>query len=104
MYSPNLYGRLAVYYDMVHSGRDYLRETTLAREAFRRFYGSAGLSTLDLLCGTGGHTICAARLGLEAVGLDVSEDMLAIARKKAKLDALDIQFELGDCRSLGYSA
>ena len=38
---------------------------------------------LDLCCGQGRHTIALAKTGLDVTGVDLSEEMLAIARKNA---------------------
>lgn len=44
----------------------------------------------DLACGTGNITIPLAKRGYDMTGVDISEDMLNIAREKA--DGLDILF------------
>lgn len=49
---------------------------------------------LDIGCGTGIVTIPLAKLGLETVGIDLSEPMLARARSKAELP--NLEFRLGD--------
>ena len=48
---------------------------------------------LDVCCGTGIVTIPLAKLGLETVGLDLSEPMLAQARGKAELPNLEFRLE-----------
>jgi ubiquinone/menaquinone biosynthesis C-methylase UbiE len=41
-----------------------------------------GLKVVDLGCGTGAYTITLAEAGCEAVGVDISPAMLAVARRK----------------------
>lgn len=53
MFSPNLYSRLAKYYDDLHGRREYPEEVAFVREIFRKFSESATERTLDLFCGTG---------------------------------------------------
>jgi SAM-dependent methyltransferase len=102
MISPNLYSRLARYYDLTHGWREYAREARFIRELFNRFNGSATVRALDLFCGTGGHSIALARLGFDVVGLDASEDMLMLAKRKANSGDMNVRFETGDCRSLAF--
>src|SRR5260370_27704937 len=104
MISPNLYSRLARYYDVTHNEREYESEAAFVNELFLRFVGSAGARALDLFCGTGGHSIPMARLGFDVIGLDLSEDMLMLAKRKAELAALSVRFEIGDCRFLSFKS
>jgi SAM-dependent methyltransferase len=64
----------------------------LAREAQAR-----GLRTLEVTCGTGRVAIPLAKAGIRLVGLDVSEAMLAYARKNSA--GLDVEWVEGDMRS-----
>jgi len=102
VFTSNLFGNLARYYDALHRTRDYARETEFVSVVFQKFGGSATSRTLELFCGTGGHSIFAARHGLDVVGLDISPDMLDIARRKASMEALSVDFKLGDCRALPF--
>src|SRR6266567_2075812 len=97
VFTSNLFGNLARYYDALHRTRDYARETEFVSVVFRKFGGSTATRTLELFCGTGGHSILAARHGLDVVGLDISPEMLDIARQKASIEALSVDFKLGDC-------
>ena len=56
--------------------RIYDRATQLAR----------GPDVLDLGCGTGNLTMRLARLGLHVAGVDLSPEMLAVARRKVPHD------------------
>ena len=46
----------------------------------------------DLACGTGNVTIPLAKRGYEMIGVDISEQMLSVAREKAADEELDILF------------
>ena len=58
----------------------------------------AGSPVLEIACGSGRITIPLAEAGLETVGLDISEDMLAHARRKAVDKKIKIEFLRADCR------
>lgn len=90
------YARL---YDAMYAGKDYARECDAIEGAIRR-YGDGGAcrSILDLGCGTGNHAIPLARRGYEVVGVDLSEDMVAIARRKAAETGVGASFQAGDMR------
>lgn len=57
----------------------------------------AGMRVLDLCCNTGGFGVYAAARGAsEVVGVDIDEDVLAIARGNAKLNDVRIRFVQAD--------
>jgi SAM-dependent methyltransferase len=101
-YTENLYGRLAKYYDPLHRTRPYDEEVLFAELVFRQHAKSPGAHAIDLFCGTGGHSIPASRNGFLVVGLDISADMLNIARAKADAALVEVEFRQGDCRSMEY--
>jgi len=47
---------------------------------------------LDVGCGTGNFSIKLAEMGFDVVGIDISNEMLKIARKKAQQQNLEIDF------------
>lgn len=51
---------------------------------------------LDLACGTGNMTFRLAKKGYQMIGIDGSQQMIAIAQKKAQSSGVDINFALGD--------
>lgn len=57
---------------------------------------------LDIGCGTGRHSIELTQRGYEVLGVDLSENMLEKARKKASAANLNILFEQQDARKLPY--
>jgi ubiquinone/menaquinone biosynthesis C-methylase UbiE len=62
-----------------------------------------GARLLDVACGTGGVALRAARLGAEVVGIDISADQLAKARRAAEAEGLAIRFDEGNCQQLPYA-
>lgn len=55
---------------------------------------------LDAGCGTGEHALMAASLGLEALGFDVSERAIELAKQKAKERSLAARFLVADACAL----
>ena len=54
----------------------------------------------DLACGTGNVTVPLAKRGYEMIGVDISEEMLTVAREKAQKESLDILFLKQDMAEL----
>lgn len=57
-------------------------------------------SILDAACGSGLHTISLARLGVPCMGLDISQEMIKIARKNAAALQVQAQFLQSDLQEL----
>ena len=89
-------------------GRDYLevyahrdvaeamRQIDLMERALRP---SPGARVLDLCCGAGRHAVELARRGYRVVGLDLSGELLAEAKKEAEKAGVAVQFVRGDMRN-----
>lgn len=56
-------------------------------------------NVLDVACGTGDLSICLAKQGCSVIGVDLSEQMLRIAQKKAPT----ITFQLADVENLPFA-
>ncbi len=91
-----LYSRLAEYYDRIYWWKDYDREVSFLTEAFRKYH-VRGRRILEVACGTGNHTRILTRLGYEVTGVDISEDVLSVARRKVAKGAT---FVRGDMKNL----
>ena len=70
----------------------------------------AGSTVLDVGCGTGGEAIFLARSGFAAIGVDVSEKALEIARARAEAAGVEVSFRRADAadlpladRSIGFA-
>ena len=66
---------------------------------YRRQAARYGEHVLELACGSGRLTIPLAKEGVNITGVDISEDMLALAKLKASRDEVNIRFIQGDMRS-----
>ena len=63
-----------------------------------------GVSILDICVGTGEVALRCAALGARVTGVDLSPDMLARARRKARVQGLDIDLVRADARHLPFAA
>ena len=77
------YFSLASYYDLLTDDVDYGAFADYYEEMFRK-YGGEVKTVLDLACGTGTLTCILAERGYEMIGIDASEEMLAVAADKAE--------------------
>jgi ubiquinone/menaquinone biosynthesis C-methylase UbiE len=57
-------------------------------------------AVLDAGCGTGENTLLVASLGLPALGVDVAETALAMAREKARDRGIEVEFATADAFQL----
>ena len=78
--------------------RKYLVEPHIP--AFADFARWRGKKVLEIGCGLGTDTINFARAGAHVTAVDLSEASLALARQRAELGGLDINFVQGDAESL----
>ena len=71
--------------------------------AFQQRVGQvAGRSVLDLACGDGSHTRSYRQRGAaRVVGLDLSENMIALAREDEQAEPCAIEYVVGDAREPG---
>ena len=77
------YEQFAYTYDRLMEGMPYAQWRAFAREAWRRC-GLTPRTVVDLGCGTGSLAIPLAQEGLHVIGIDLSDDMLAVAQEKAE--------------------
>ncbi len=92
---PDIYKVMGKYYDEMYSWKDYEKESQRIVEIVADFKTSDGNTLLDVGCGTGGH-VEYLRQHYETIGVDLSEDMLEVARERFK----DVQFFHQDMRRL----
>ena len=80
----------------------YDAENTVADEVpmLLRLARLADGPILDLACGTGRTTLPLAEAGFEVIGVDASEAMVGLARRKANELGLPVTFHVQDCRML----
>lgn len=78
---------------------DYEGRTDYILSLFERFNASPSL-LLDLACGTGEFSNRFAPKGISVIGVDISEEMLCIARQKSEEQGNDIMYICQDAASL----
>jgi ubiquinone/menaquinone biosynthesis C-methylase UbiE len=89
-----MFGELAEYYDLLYSGKNYRAEVAGLIALARRYGQSKGRDWLDVACGTGRH-LEHLRKRYDVVGVDLSPDMLAIARRRLSR----VELRQGDMRA-----
>ena len=92
------YEVFAEHYDKLTSNINYKKICKYYLSLFER-YGAVPSALIDLACGTGSLTREFARAGITVTGVDISPDMLAVARSKTKKGA-DIEYICQDMREL----
>lgn len=80
--SSGNFGRYARCYDLLYRDKDYASEARWVDELLRREGVRPPGPLLDLGCGTGVHARALAALGWEVTGVDLSADMVALARER----------------------
>ena len=102
---PLLYSKYARYYDIIY--REYQEKTVPAqinflKEIFEEHSERKVEQILDVACGTGSIPIKLASMGYKVTGVDISREMIEIARKKAESKNVAVKFEVKDMRNLDY--
>lgn len=86
-----MYSNFSQVYDSLMYDVDYKKRTACLLKLFKK-YGKKPSLLLDVACGTGGFSHEFAKQGIEVIGVDMSEEMLAIAREKAYDNGDDILY------------
>ncbi|MBQ7356949.1 MAG: class I SAM-dependent methyltransferase [Clostridia bacterium] len=93
-----IYDFLAPIYDRVNGEVDYSVWADFIEENARRHMDEPPHLALDLCCGTGRMTLELARRGYDMTGVDLSPEMLGVARENAENEGLDILWLCQDMR------
>lgn len=78
-----IYGSMAKFYDRLNAGLDYSEWADFAERVIRENSAVPCELILDAACGTGSMTLELARRGYDMTGVDLSPEMLAVARERA---------------------
>lgn len=94
-----MYSQFAEFYDALTNDVGYEERTKYLCSLFEKFDRAPTL-LLDLACGTGGFSREFAKKGISVIGVDISEEMLAVASEKNFTARLDILYLCQDAAEL----
>ncbi len=92
--------KYAYYYDILYRSKPYKKECDFVEKIFKKYSRRKINSIFDLGCGTGSHDLILAKRGYSVAGVDLSPDLIKIAKRKAKKNKLKINFKEGDLRTV----
>ncbi|MBS3091801.1 methyltransferase domain-containing protein [Candidatus Pacearchaeota archaeon] len=72
----------AKYYDIFNQGKNYEQEAEFLDRVFKKYSKNQIKTILNLGCGTGMHDIELSKEGYSVMGLDLSADMIEIAKSR----------------------
>ncbi|MFM7024378.1 MAG: class I SAM-dependent DNA methyltransferase [Flavobacteriales bacterium] len=98
----NRFGNYSHYYDLLYKNKDYRSEAEYVLNLLKKHSPVPVKSLLDIGCGTGAHDVFLNRLGLDITGIDLSQDMVDIAKENYGA-AKGLSFEVGDCRTFNLN-
>lgn len=75
------YSEFADVYDVLQSDVEYEKRTDYLLSLFEK-YDRRPTLLLDMACGTGGFSLLFAKRGIDVIGVDISPEMLNIARER----------------------
>lgn len=94
------YGCFSEFYDRLTTDVDYAAYAEYLLSLFERHKGERPSMLLDLACGSGSLALEMAVRGIDVIGVDGSEEMLAIASEKAQAAGRQLLFLCQDMRKL----
>lgn len=102
--SQRSYTKLAKYYDAIYNHIvDYESQTSNLEKIFHDFRGRVR-TILDVGCGTGNFTLIFAKRGYRTTGIDLSEDMIKVAKGKHRSSKANPEFLRMDMRDIRLNA
>lgn len=97
-----LFARIAARYDLINDLQSFGLHRYWKRRVIELARVRPGERALDLCCGTGDLAFALSRRGARVTGLDFSEPMLAVARRRAARDGA-VEFLQGDALKLPFA-
>lgn len=86
-----MYDNFSMVYDALMYDADYKKRTAYLLKLFKK-YGKKPTLLLDLACGTGGFSNEFSKNGIEVIGIDISRQMLSVAREKSAEQGIDVLY------------
>lgn len=77
-----IFNQYAQYYDIFYKNKSYKKEILYLERLFKKYRKAKTRTILDVGCGTANHMIPLIENGYSVTGVDASNQMLRIARKK----------------------
>src|SRR5215469_11537762 len=77
-----MYTKSAAFYDAIYSFKNYPAEAVQLHGLIQQHKRSVGNRLLDVACGTGQHVHALKVHGYQVAGLDLDQNLLAIARER----------------------
>lgn len=100
MMKMNVFKKYADFYDLLYEDKNYEQECNFIKHIFETYSEKKVKSILDLGCGTGSHALLFADMGYAVTGVDLSENMLEMAREKVADQKESTAFVQQDIRHL----
>ncbi len=94
-----MYNEFAYSYDALMQNADYDTRTKYLCSLFKK-HDQIPTLLLDLACGTGEFSVRFAKCGVSVIGVDISADMLSVAREKTAEQGADVLYLCQDAKSL----
>lgn len=94
-----VFGKYARFYDILYQDKDYKKECDFIEKVLEKFSSREIRTILDLGCGTASHDILLAKRCYDITGIDVSSEMLKIAKQKIKREKLKIGLRKGNIQT-----
>jgi ubiquinone/menaquinone biosynthesis C-methylase UbiE len=93
-----MFTKSAPFYDAIYAAKDYKAEAATVRALIEESMQRPARTLLDVACGTGKH-LAELRSWFEVEGIDLNEDLLALARARLP----DVRFHVGDMAGFDLS-
>lgn len=94
-----MYTSFAENYDLLMQDVDYTARTEYLLSVFEK-YSKRPTLMLDLACGTGSFSNEFAKKGIQVIGVDISPEMLNIAKEKSEKENMDVLYLCQDASEL----
>jgi len=99
----DLFAAVAPRYDLINDLQSFGLHRLWKRRLVRLAQVNAGESALDLCCGTGDIAFALSRQGAQVTGVDFSDAMLDVARRRRSTVGGVVLFEQGDALNLRFA-
>ena len=94
-----IFNNYAKYYDLIYKKKNYLRETKYIHNLLK--FNKSKKNVLEIGCGTGEHAICLSKYNYKIFGIDMSNNMIKIAKSK-NYDKNKLKFKTLDVLKLNH--